>query len=616
MKLAISRTIGFLFLILLPLTCFSQTAYKAFIDLDNVVDDQLQVTIITPKIDQDEIEFRFPKIVPGTYSIYDFGRFVSGFRAYNSNGKELEVQELTPNRRLISKAKELAKITYWIEDTYDTGKSNFVFEPAGTNIEEEENFVLNTYGFVGYLQNYQNLPYSLEIKHPNELFGSSALNKTSLSDSLDTFKAPNYFDLADGPIMYCAPDTTTFHLGNTEIMVSVYSPNKISKAELLGGYIKETLQAQEQYLGGELPVDHYVFLIHHFAGVYSRSLSLGALEHSYSSLYSLPELHPILIAQTIKNFVAHEFFHVVTPLNIHSEEISSFDFIDPKMSKHLWLYEGVTEYAAGLAQVKYDQMDIEEYMEVLLGKIKATGKYDDSLPFTELSEKCLKEYKSQYGNVYQKGALIGLCLDLTLRNLSGGKYGIQHLMKDLSSRYGKKVAFKDDELFDVITDLTFPEIRGFFGKHVEAGNKLPLVQIFDLVGMNFTPKSVRKELSLGNISFKTDESKNQLIVTNTSDLNNFGKKVGFMFGDVIMEFDGMPINAFNFNEAFDTFRKNRKVGDKIDVWVLRKNSKDKVKRKKLSGRAIEIDVPLPLELKLSTNPTSSQLEMRKYWINK
>lgn len=604
----------FLFL-LVPFNSFSQTNYQVSIDLKNVVDDQLQVSIKLPKIQEGMIEFRFPKIVPGTYSIYDFGRFVSGFRAYDSEDKLLEVQELTPNRRLIKEANKLSRITYWVEDTYDTDKGNFVFEPAGTNISDGENFIINTFGFIGYLEGYQNLPYSLEIKHPRQLYGGSGLHKISASDSLDIFSAPNYFDLADGPIMYCEPDTVTFNLGETEIMVSVYSPNKVSKADLVSGYIKETLEAQQSYLDGKLPVARYVFLIYHFNSVYSRSLALGALEHSYSSLYSLPELHPILIAQTLKDFVAHEFFHVVTPLNIHSEEIASFDFIEPKMSKHLWLYEGVTEYAAGLAQVKYGRMDLDQYMEVILSKIKASGRYDDSLPFTELSKKCLKEHKSQYGNVYQKGALIGLCLDIYLRNLSAGKYGIQQLMNELSTKYGKDIAFKDNELFDVIGELTFPGIRDFFRKYVEGGEELPLVDLLSSVGIHYTPKSTRNELTLGNISFKTDELKNQLIVTNTSSLNTFGKALGFKTGDIIDEFDGIIINAFDFEEAFETFKKNRKVGDKINVWVLRKNSKDKLKRKKLSGRAIETEVPVPLHFKLNTNPTVDQLKLREFWIN-
>jgi predicted metalloprotease with PDZ domain len=47
----------------------------------------------------------------------------------------------------------------------------------------------------------------------------------------------------------------------------------------------------------------------------------------------------------MKDVVSHEFFHIVTPLTIHSKEIHYFDYNSPKMS-NLWMYEGVTEYFA------------------------------------------------------------------------------------------------------------------------------------------------------------------------------------------------------------------------------------------------------------------------------
>jgi predicted metalloprotease with PDZ domain len=44
----------------------------------------------------------------------------------------------------------------------------------------------------------------------------------------------------------------------------------------------------------------------------------------------------------------HMNFSYRTPLSIHSKEIQDFDYNDPKMSQHLWMYEGVTEYFANL----------------------------------------------------------------------------------------------------------------------------------------------------------------------------------------------------------------------------------------------------------------------------
>ena len=510
----------------------------------------------------------------------------------------------------------MRKISYWVEDTYDSKKNNFVFEPAGSNIEEGKNFIINTYAFIGYLNKYKNLPYNVNIKHLPALYGSTALPKTIDSDSVDIFTSKNYFDLADGPIMYCIPDTTTFKMGGAEILVSVYSPNKIATADITAGYIKETLEAQKDYLGGKLPIDKYAFLIYHFSGVFSGSLALGALEHSYSSLYSLPELHPILISQTIKDFTAHEFFHIVTPLNIHSEEIGNFDFIEPKMSKHLWLYEGVTEYAAGLAQVKYGQMEVKQYLEVLLEKISAALRYDQELPFTELSKRCLHENKSQYGNVYQKGALIGLCLDIKLRELSKGKFGIQNMMQDLSQKFGKKNAFKDDELFDIITELTFPDIRYFFREYVEGSSPLPLESTFEKVGVIYTSREIRKEVSLGGIDFYSNTDNGKVIITDTSNLNSFGKELGYQSGDVIHKFDGVRLNSSNLIDTFDHFKQTHKSGDKIKVVVLRLNTKGKLRKTRLKGYVIEKDTPNRLDIKPNSSPTKKQKTMRQSWINK
>ena len=64
-------------------------------------------------------------------------------------------------------------------------------------------------------------------------------------------------------------------------------------------------------------------------------------------------------------------------------------------------------------------------------------------PLLELSRKCLHKHAGEYGNVYEKGALIGLCLDIELRRLSKGAYGLVNLMEDLSKRYGNEEPFKD-----------------------------------------------------------------------------------------------------------------------------------------------------------------------------
>ena len=73
-----------------------------------------------------------------------------------------------------------------------------------------------------------------------------------------------------------------------------------------------------------LPVDHYDYLFHF------GEKNAGALEHSLSSLYVLRDgPYTDDIKHLLKGIAAHEFFHIVTPLNIHSELIKEFQFRDP-----------------------------------------------------------------------------------------------------------------------------------------------------------------------------------------------------------------------------------------------------------------------------------------------
>ncbi len=62
------------------------------LDLTNVNDDMLTVEMTAPVFSTDEVTYRMPKMVPGTYSIYDFGRFVKDLKAYDKNDNEKSVE--------------------------------------------------------------------------------------------------------------------------------------------------------------------------------------------------------------------------------------------------------------------------------------------------------------------------------------------------------------------------------------------------------------------------------------------------------------------------------------------------------------------------------------------
>ncbi|MDI9355557.1 MAG: hypothetical protein QM536_00835 [Chitinophagaceae bacterium] len=607
-----NRTIIFFMIAAL---CFqnlqAQEGYKVYINLNKVKNDQIQVRIQPPPISKNEVEYHIPKIVPGTYSIYDFGRFVSSFYAYDSLGKPLEVDSLDENRWLIKNAKQLKTIEYWVEDSYDTDKDNVIFEPAGTSIQKDTFFLLNTHGFIGYIDGKKNTPYQLSVEHPEKFYGSTSLLLKEKQGYIDIFEAENYNFLVDAPLMYNIPDTTTFVLGGTSILISVFSPNNFLSSHSVAKEVQEVLHAQKNYMGGTLPIEKYAFIIHIFPG-HSKSGSYGALEHSYSSVYSFPEIKDsTALSRSIRDIAAHEFFHIITPLNIHSEEIGNFNFIAPQMSKHLWMYEGVTEYFATHAQICNNILTEQDYFAEITDKIQySKNNYNDTVPFTVMSQKCLEEYKDEYGNVYQKGALIGLCLDVKLRELSKGKYSVMKLLQDLSLEYGKHKSFADDILFDKITALTFPEIRDFFTKYVEGKNPLPLKEIFHKIGYHYTD-TVLKVASMGNISFESDTKNTGIKITDVSQANAFGLQMGYQAGDILYKLNGMKIHSLNGEKIIAQYQAKTHDGDKVTAVVIR-IIKGKQKKVKLSAPALLIDKK-KFSLTENKNSTTEQQQLKDWW---
>ena len=94
------------------------------------------------------------------------------------------MKQLDKNSWKISRAKKLTRISYQIDDTWYTPEiTEDVFEPSGTNIEENRIFVLNSFGLFGYFQDMEKLPYRVSITKPEGFYGSTSLvnqNKTCL----------------------------------------------------------------------------------------------------------------------------------------------------------------------------------------------------------------------------------------------------------------------------------------------------------------------------------------------------------------------------------------------------------------------------------------------------
>lgn len=588
------------------------------IDLVNVQDDKVMISIDPSEFTVDTTTFYIPKTVPGTYSTSNYGKYSQDLKAYDYKGNELEVTKVDENSWSIPNAKKLDKITYWMNDTFDVPGEGGIYSMAGTNILKDKNFMLNLHGFVGYFKGMKEKKYRLEIKRPSNLIAGSALNVAQSIPSegtgsiTDVFNLDRYFEVTDNPIMYATPDTVTFKVEGMEVLLDVYSPNKKFTAETIKPAMMRMISAQKRFLGDVNDTDKYAILLYLSASPGEGDAgNFGALEHHTSTVVVLPEIMGEQdLTESLTDIVSHEFFHIITPLGVHSNEIHYFDYNDPKMSQHLWMYEGVTEYFANLFQVNQGLIDAQAFYDRMNDKINTAKNFDDTMPFTVMSKNILEDkYQDSYYNVYQKGALIGMALDIRLRELSKGRMGILDLMKKLTDKFGKDRPFNDEDLIGDIVAFTYPEIQEFFDLYVSGPNPIPYSEFFEKVGLELREDQVPVGYFLKDNAtpYITVNESGKILMRNDIEPNSFHKKLGLQGGDVIKSINGTEYTRTNIYDLITTSMQ-WKAGDKVFMTIVRNGEK----------MVFEADVVKPtapgMRLVEMPNASNEQIELRHAWL--
>jgi predicted metalloprotease with PDZ domain len=593
---------------------------KTTIDLVNVKDDKVAVTMEFPKMKSGDVKFHFPKTVPGTYSIDDYGRFVEGIKFFDNKGKELTFTKVNDNTYSLKNAQNLTKVTYLVNDSFDdemdNSKHKAVFSPSGTDIEQGKIYLVNTHGFVGYIDNMQDVPYQLVIQKPTDFYGTTALVDQDKSESTDTFTLANYAKVTDSPLMYSKPDYITFNAGGMDLVLGVYSPTGKYKAADFKDNLEKMVMAQKKFLGDMNTNKKYAIMLYLSGAGEPQIKGFGALEHHESTSVVLPEMMPKeAIDKTITDVVSHEFFHTVNPLKTHSEEIHYFDYADPKMSQHLWMYEGGTEYFANLFQIQEGLINKDEFLQRMTEKITNSKNYNDTMPFTVMSKNVLKdEYKDQYRNVYEKGALLAMCLDIELRKLSNGEMGYRDMIRKLSQRFGENKPFKDDKLIDELVAVTgYPQVKDFYNKYIAGSQPTPYIEYLNQVGVEAKKQETPPIFWFIKDPQQTgyDEKDNAFVFDESSALSPFSKSIGFKITDKIVALDGKTISIQNI-QAFIEYAKTIKEGQNVTVTVLRKNG-DKTDKIDLKGKAV-LDKITVEKLQFKANPTPAEQKLQDQWL--
>ncbi len=594
--------ISFLFTSVLTTQAKDQNTYFIYeVDLTNHEDDIFHVKFYTGQLSPENKKFNFVAYAPGVHQTLDYGRLVEWLKAFDKDENEIPCEKISTNVWEISEPEKVYYIQYDIDDSFDEEfEEHDIYPMSGTGIEEDF-IVLNNFGVFGYFDEYKDKPVKLKVNYDN----SNWLTGTSLDLSDDGYYyADSYYELADSPILMGDLTYTSTKVGGIDVEVFCSSPDTSLNANLIMGLAEDVLKSAGEFLQFD-PVDRYSFLMYLFdqeSIKRNNFKAFGALEHSYSTTVALPAVKNHL--GTLKESMAHEFMHILTPLNLHSEILANYDYSTPTVAdKHLWLYEGVTEWVSDVMTFRSGLISIDEYLKGISQKIGVAKNFNSDYSIARLgAEWNTKEGNKQYGNIYFLGALTAGMLDIKLLELSSGKKGLREVYLELINKYGKDKPFNNDTFIDEVVSLTYPEIRTFFDNFIFDNQQLNYNEYFSLLGINYIEERIspdnKPQFGLG---LGSRDGEHVSIESFSENHENFGLEVG----DVILKVFGEEIKLSNYQEFID-MKNNMKPGDKYEITV--KRGDEEFTFEGTLFLAIERDV-----LQIDPEATPKQKALRDSW---
>ncbi len=518
----------------------------------------VHVTLTVPKPRGLKTSLAMPAWTPGSYLVRDFARHVDELRAEDLQGRPLAVTRVDKQTWRIDHGLNGFRVRYRVFAAEAGVRTNFV---------DDRHAILNGAGVFLYLVGETGRAADVEVSLPGGWQAHTALAALPGTAGTARFSAPDYDALVDAPMALGTPEVHAFTVGGARVEL-VFNAPAGSNAEpaRVAADLQRVVEAFARMMGG-LPFDRYVFL------VVADEQGDGGLEHATSTLMRVPRdmFGDATGYRRIANLGAHEFFHVWNVKRIRDAALMPYNYAGETYSRLLWFHEGFTETMEQLALLRAGLVGGDEWLRELAASwtayVRRPGR--NHIPLPELSfDAWVKAYKpaASHGNTlvsyYEKGYLLGVCLDLELR-LRSAKHGhagsLVGLFRRLMASHGAKG--KGITYADIIAAATAEAgepMDAFFTRHVDGTDELPLPALLAQIGVTVTNTSPSRAYS-------------GLVLESTRIIKNVepgspAALAGLMLGDEVIAVGDLRVRTSE--EALARLGE-RKPGDELEVAVFR-----------------------------------------------
>ena len=359
--------------------------------------------------------------------------------------------------------------------------------------------------------------------------------------SAGEFRAGNYDRLVDSPIELGRFQESDFEEGGGHYRVVVDAEPADYDINKIDAMARKIVAAATSWMN-DRPFSTYMFIYH-----FPHEPVYGGMEHAYCTAITLSAQVLADDPLQLPAITAHEFFHLWNVKRIRPQSLEPIDYTKENYTPSLWFSEGVTSTVQDYILLRAGLETDAEYFSGLADAIDELEQRPAHLT-QSAEESSLDAWLEKYRyyrlpdrsiSYYNKGQLLGVMLDLALRDASHGSASLRDLFQWMNQNYAKLDRFFPDSegVREAAEAVSHAPMKSFFENYVGGDGEVPWNDFFQTVGLDL----VKQANPVADLGFTAARSFDQPATVTWVNPNSDAENAGLAIGDVILQVNGHTV---------------------------------------------------------------------------
>jgi predicted metalloprotease with PDZ domain len=383
-----------------------------------------------------------------------------------------------------------------------------------------------------------------------------------------TFTAADFDILYDSPILAGTHEVIPFEVRGIRHELAGNGLGVLDRARFVADLQKMIESAAT--LMGDIPYSQYTFLVIGPGG--------GGLEHLNSTAVTIGTA-PLNTRDAYVRwlaFITHEYFHHYNVKRIRPIALGPFDYDRENYTRMLWVSEGLTVYYEDLVLNRAGLLSREEVLaragETIARFENAPGRLYQSA--TESSFDTWLKFFARSPHIstttisyYDKGAALGLLLDLAIRHHSANRQSLDDVMRALYRVYYKEKqrGFTDAEFREACEKAAGVPLTEIFDRYAATTCEIDYARYLGYAGLAIDTSV--KDGKGGAWGASVQDQAGAAVVTSIAP-DSPAARAGLSVQDEVVAVDGRRATSRSVADAVAA----RKTGDRLRLLISRRGT--------------------------------------------